>query len=40
MKATDHDTVFKNLCNVFGTVTPKGRQSFTKARNVFNFTAR
>ncbi|WP_335859461.1 phage/plasmid replication protein, II/X family, partial [Acinetobacter baumannii] len=37
MKATDHDTVFKNLCNVFGTVTPKGRQSFTKARNVFNF---
>lgn len=37
MKSIDHDSIFKNLCNVFGTVTPKGRTSITKARNLFNF---
>lgn len=37
MKATDHDSIFKNLCNTFGTTTPSGRKSITKARNLFNF---
>lgn len=37
MKATDHDSIFKNLCNVYQTVTPSGRVSLTKARNLFNF---
>lgn len=37
MKTTDHDSIFKNLCNVFGTVTPTGKSSITKARNLFNF---
>lgn len=37
MKATDHDTVFQQLCNAYGTMTKSGRQSFTKARNLFNF---
>ncbi|HHP4778984.1 phage/plasmid replication protein, II/X family [Acinetobacter baumannii] len=37
MKTTDHESIFKNLCNVFGTVTPSGRKSITKARNLFNF---
>lgn len=37
MKTTDPDSIFKNLCNVYGTVTPSGRSSVTKARNLFNF---
>ncbi|HFG4505300.1 TPA: phage/plasmid replication protein, II/X family [Acinetobacter baumannii] len=37
MKCTDHDSIFKNLCNVYQTVTPTGRVSVTKARNLFNF---
>lgn len=37
MKLTDHDSIFKNLCNVYQTVTPTGRVSLTKARNLFNF---
>ncbi|WP_180114657.1 phage/plasmid replication protein, II/X family [Acinetobacter sp. YH12063] len=37
MKCTDPDSVYKNLCNVYGTVTPTGRSSVTKARNLFNF---
>lgn len=37
MKATDSDSIYKNLCNVYGTLTPKGRFSVTKARNLFNF---
>ncbi len=37
MKATDHESIFKNLCNVYQTVTPSGRVSITKARNLFNF---
>jgi II/X family phage/plasmid replication protein len=37
MKLTDHDSVFKNLCSVYETVTPRGRTSLTKARNLFNF---
>jgi II/X family phage/plasmid replication protein len=37
MKATDHDSIFKNLCNVYQTVTPKGQVRITKARNLFNF---
>lgn len=37
MKSTDPDSVYKNLCNVYGTVTPTGRVSVTKARNLFNF---
>ena len=37
MKATDPDSVYQNLCNVFQTVTPSGRVSVTKSRNLFNF---
>lgn len=37
MKTTDPDSIYKNLCNVYGTVTPTGRVSVTKARNLFNF---
>jgi II/X family phage/plasmid replication protein len=37
MKLTDHDSVYKNLCSVYETVTPRGRTSHTKARNLFNF---
>jgi II/X family phage/plasmid replication protein len=37
MKCTDPDSIYKNLVNVFGTVTPTGRVSVTKARNLFNF---
>jgi II/X family phage/plasmid replication protein len=37
MKCTDPDSVYKNLCNVYGTITPSGRVSVTKARNLFNF---
>ena len=37
MKATDHDSIFKNLCNVYQTVTPTGKVRLTKARNLFNF---
>lgn len=37
MKTTDHDSVFQRICSVFETVTPKGKVSRTKARNVFNF---
>lgn len=37
MKSIDPDSVYKNLCNVYGTITPKGRVSVTKARNLFNF---
>lgn len=37
MNISDHDAVFRNLCSVFQTVTPSGRVSLTKARNVFNF---
>lgn len=37
MKTTDPDSIFKNLCNVYSTVTPSGRVSVTKARNLFNF---
>lgn len=37
MKCTDPDSIYQNLVNVFGTVTPTGRISVTKARNLFNF---
>ncbi|MEN8281561.1 phage/plasmid replication protein, II/X family [Acinetobacter gerneri] len=37
MKALDHDAIFKNLSNIFQTVTPTGQVRFTKARNLFNF---
>ncbi len=37
MKATDHDSIFQNLCNVYQTVTPTGKVRLTKARNLFNF---
>jgi II/X family phage/plasmid replication protein len=37
MKATDHDSVFTNLCNVYQTITPTGQIRLTKARNLFNF---
>lgn len=37
MKATDHDSVYKRLCATYQTVTPRGKVSLTKARNLFNF---
>lgn len=37
MKTTDHDSVYKNICSRFQTITPRGKVSLTKARNVFNF---
>lgn len=37
MNVTDHEEIFKNICAKFETVTPKGKVSLTKARNVFNF---
>lgn len=37
MKTTDHDSVFKNLCEVHKTITPTGKVRITKARNLFNF---
>lgn len=37
MKCTDPDSIYQNLVNVFATVTPTGRISVTKARNLFNF---
>lgn len=37
MKSTDHESVYQNLCNKFSHVTPSGRLSITKARNLFNF---
>ena len=37
MKALDHDSIYENLCNTYLTITPSGRESLTKARNLFNF---
>ena len=37
MQTTDHDSVFKNLCEVHQSITPTGKVRFTKARNLFNF---
>jgi len=37
MKATDHDSIYKKLCDTHFTMTKSGRISHTKARNLFNF---
>lgn len=37
MDVRNHQEVFKTICQNFETVTPSGRVSLTKARNVFNF---
>ena len=37
MRTTDHDVIYDALVKVFGKVTPTGRVSVTKARNLFNF---
>lgn len=37
MDVRNHHEVFQTICNRFKTVTPSGRESLTKARNVFNF---
>lgn len=37
MKLLDDDSVYEQLCTFFHTVTPSGRVSLTKARNLFGF---
>ncbi|WEI14009.1 phage/plasmid replication protein, II/X family [Acinetobacter soli] len=37
MKLTDHESVYSALLAKFTTITPSGRKSITKARNLFNF---
>lgn len=37
MKLLDDDSVYERICSEFKTVTPSGRESLTKARNLFNF---
>lgn len=37
MKLLDDDSVYEQLCSVFQKITPSGRLSLTKARNMFNF---
>lgn len=37
MRLVDDDSVYERLCETFKKVTPSGRVSFTRARNLFNF---